>query len=89
VHKSQLALYLRWLDKHERQEGENSPLCLLLCAEKSDELVELLALDKAGIHVATYFTELPPIELLKEKLLQSIQLAKNRLRTKTESSTEY
>lgn len=88
-HKSQLELYLRWLDKHERQEGENSPLGLLLCAEKSDELVELLALDKAGIHVATYFTELPPIELLKEKLLQSIQLAKNRLRTKTESSTEY
>jgi RecB family endonuclease NucS len=71
-HKGQLELYLRWLDKYERQEGENQPIGLLLCSEKSDKMVELLELDKSGIHVATYLTELPPIELFKLKLEQSV-----------------
>lgn len=78
-HKSQLELYLRWLDKYERQEGENQPIGLLLCSEKNDEMIELLELDKSGIHVATYLTELPPIELLKAKLQQSIESAQKRL----------
>jgi len=82
-YKSQLELYLRWLNKHEKQEGENTPLGILLCAEKSDEMVELLELDKSGIHVATYFTELPPIEWLKAKLQKSIEEAQNRLQNKT------
>ena len=76
-YKSQLELYLRWLDKHEKQEGENTPLGILLCAEKSDEIVELLELDKSGIHVATYFTELPPLEWLKAKLHKSIEEARH------------
>jgi predicted nuclease of restriction endonuclease-like (RecB) superfamily len=83
-YKSQLELYLRWLDKHERQEGENTPLGILLCAEKSDELIELLELDKSGIHVATYLTELPPIDWLRAKLHKSIEEAQNRLNNKTE-----
>ena len=70
-------------DKHERQEGELSPLGLLLCAEKSDEIIELLELDKSGIHVATYLTELPPLEWLKAKLHKSIDEARNRLSDKT------
>src|SRR5690606_923975 len=78
-YKSQLELYLRWLDKHEKQEGENTPLGILLCAEKGDEMIELLELGKSGIHVATYLAELPPIEWLKEKLLQSIEQSKNKL----------
>ncbi len=82
-YKSQLELYLRWLNKHEKQEGENTPLGILLCAEKSNEMVELLELDKSGIHVATYFTELPPIEWLKAKLQKSIEEAQNRLQNKT------
>lgn len=81
-YKSQLELYLRWLNKHEKQEGENTPLGILLCAEKSDEMVELLELDKAGIHVATYLTELPPVEWLKAKLQKSIKEAQNRLQNK-------
>ena len=78
-HERQLELYLRWLDKYERQEGENQPIGLLLCSEKNDEMIELLELDKSGIHVATYLTELPPIELLKAKLHQSIETAQKRL----------
>lgn len=77
-------MYLRWLDKHERQEGENAPLGILLCAEKNEEIIELLELDKSGIHVATYLTELPSVEWLKAKLHKSIEHARNRLSNKTE-----
>ena len=81
-YKSQLELYLGWLNKYEKQEGENSPIGLLLCSEKSDEIIQLLELDKAGIHVSTYLTELPFMELFKEKLHQSIILARKKLATK-------
>lgn len=77
-YKSQLELYLRWLDKHERQEGEDTPLGILLCAEKREETIELLELDKAGIHVATYLTELPSKEWLKSKLQKSIEEARKK-----------
>ncbi len=87
-HKSQLELYLRWLDKYEKQEGENTPLGILLCTEKNDQIVELLELDKSGIHVATYLTELPPIEWLKAKLNKSIEESKNRLFPKREENNE-
>lgn len=30
-HKGQVELYLRWLDKYERVDGEGSPLALILC----------------------------------------------------------
>jgi predicted nuclease of restriction endonuclease-like (RecB) superfamily len=81
-HKAQMELYLRWLDKHERRDGENDPLGIILCAGKEQKLVELLELDKSGIHVAEYLTELPPRELLEKKLLTAIQLARHRLRSK-------
>lgn len=77
-YKGQLELYLRWLDKYERQEGENQPIGLLLCSEKSDKMVELLELDKSGIHVATYLTDLLPIEQFKQKLLQSVEVAQKQ-----------
>jgi predicted nuclease of restriction endonuclease-like (RecB) superfamily len=77
--KGQLELYLRWLEKHDSHAGEQRPLGLILCADKSSEHVELLQLDKSGIHVAQYLTELPPKELLEQKLHQSIQLARERL----------
>ena len=79
-YKSQLELYMRWLDKHERQEGENAPLGILLCAEKSEEIVELLEMNKAGIHVATYLTELPAKEWLKAKLHKSIEASRGKRR---------
>jgi predicted nuclease of restriction endonuclease-like (RecB) superfamily len=80
-HKGQVELYLRWLDKHERNEGEDSPIGIILCAEKSNETVELLELDKSGIHVAQYLTQMPPKEVLEEKLFKAIELAKSKLAT--------
>lgn len=78
-HKGQVELYLRWLNKYEKMEGEESPLALILCAEKSNETIELLELDNSGIHVAQYLTQMPPKELFEEKLHKAIQRAKMHL----------
>lgn len=75
-HKGQMEWYLRWLDKNERREGEEKPLGIILCAHKDEEDVEYLELDQAGIHIAQYFTELPPKELLEAKFRDAIASAK-------------
>ncbi len=78
-HKGQMELYLKWLNKHERQEGEDSPVGLILCAETSKEQVELLEMHKDGIMVAEYLTELPPKHQLEEKLHKAYLEAKEVL----------
>lgn len=75
----QMELYLRWLDKHERQPGEEAPLGIILCAGKKRETVEILDLDARGIHVAEYLTELPPRKILEERLHEAIASARSRL----------
>jgi predicted nuclease of restriction endonuclease-like (RecB) superfamily len=77
--KGQMELYLRWLEQHDTQPGEERPLGLILCADKAAEHVELLRLNDSGIRVAQYLTELPPKKLLEKKLHQAIQLARERL----------
>jgi predicted nuclease of restriction endonuclease-like (RecB) superfamily len=75
----QMEFYLRWLKKHEMRPGEDEPLGLILCAEKSDERIELFELAKRGIRVGEYLTELPPKKLLEQKLHDSVRLAQARL----------
>ena len=79
AHKGQMELYLRWLDRHERQPGEEAPIGLILCAESSHEQVELLQMHKDGITVAEYWTELPPKAELEQKLHQALLEARERL----------
>ncbi len=81
-HKGQMELYLKWLDRYEKEEGENHPIGLILCAEKSNEQIELLEMGKNGIMVAEYWTELPPRKELEAKLHKSILEAKLRLEQK-------
>jgi predicted nuclease of restriction endonuclease-like (RecB) superfamily len=78
-YKGQMELYLRWLAKHDRESDELPPLGIILCAGKKQEQIELLELDKSGIHVAEYLTVLPPKELLQAKLQESILAARRRL----------
>ena len=73
-----MELYLRWLEKYEMQPGEEPPIGLILCAGKAAEHIELLQLDKSGIRVADYLTELPARELLQRKLHEAVQLAQER-----------
>lgn len=75
-YKGQMELYLKWLSKYEKEEGENEPLGIILCADKKKEQIELLELEKSGIHVAQYLTVLPPKEILEAKLHQAIESAK-------------
>jgi predicted nuclease of restriction endonuclease-like (RecB) superfamily len=77
--KGQMELYLLWLEKHDTRPGEEPPLGLILCADKSEEHVELLQLDKSGIRVARYLLELPSRELLEKTLHNSIRRARERL----------
>jgi predicted nuclease of restriction endonuclease-like (RecB) superfamily len=75
----QVELYLRWLDRHERQPGEEPPLAIILCAGKKRETVEYLDLGRSGIHVAEYLTELPPRKVLQQRLHEAVAQARARL----------
>ena len=75
-YKGQMELYLRWLEANEMEPGEEKPLGLLLCTEGSEEQIKLLQLDKVGIRVAKYMTELPPQELLIKQIHKSLEIAR-------------
>ena len=77
--KGQMELYLNWLNKYERQEGEEAPIGLILCAETGTEQVELLNMQKDNIMVAEYWTNLPPKELLEQKLHKALIEVRERL----------
>ncbi len=77
--KGQMELYLRWLAKYEQKPGEDAPIGLILCAGKKKETIELLELEKSGIRVASYWTKVLPRDLLRRKLHEAIQHARNRL----------
>jgi len=61
------------------QQGEATPIGLILCTGKSQEHVELLQLQQSNIRVADYLTLLPSREVLQTKLHQSIELARAKL----------
>lgn len=77
--KGQMELYLNWLKRHDAEPDEAAPIGMILCAGKSAEHVELLEVEKNGIHVATYWTRLLPKKQLERKLRQAVQLARARL----------
>ena len=78
AHVGQMELYLRWLDKHERAPGEEAPIGLILCADADAEQVELLQLDAKSIRVSEYLTALPPLPLLRARLHQAIEHAREQ-----------
>jgi hypothetical protein len=88
AHKGQMELYLRWLDKYEKQAGEETPLGLILCAEGGHEQIELLQLENAGIKVAEYLTELPDRQLLKDKLHKELELKRQLFGNRKEDNNE-
>jgi predicted nuclease of restriction endonuclease-like (RecB) superfamily len=75
----QMRFYLKWLDRYERQEGENAPIGLILCTGASRDQIELMELDKEGIAVAEYWTQLPPNTELGKKINEIYEEAKERL----------
>jgi predicted nuclease of restriction endonuclease-like (RecB) superfamily len=75
-HEGQMLLYLRYLNKNERKEGEESPIGLILCSEGNTEHIEYLMLEDSDIKVAQYYTQLPDKKLLSEKLHKAIAIAR-------------
>ncbi|MBA4299695.1 Predicted nuclease of restriction endonuclease-like (RecB) superfamily, DUF1016 family [Algoriphagus alkaliphilus] len=88
AYKGQMELYLRWLDKFEKQASEETPLGLILCAEGGHEQIELLQLENAGIKVAEYLTELPDRQLLKDKLHKELELKRQLFDNRMEGENE-
>ncbi|UYM14057.1 PDDEXK nuclease domain-containing protein [Endozoicomonas euniceicola] len=83
-YKGQMELYLRWLDRYDRQHGEEPPIGVILCAGKKQKQIELLELDKSGIHLADYLTSMPSKELLEERFKQAVRNARKRIENKSE-----
>jgi predicted nuclease of restriction endonuclease-like (RecB) superfamily len=81
-YQGQMKLYLKWLNRYERQADENEPIGLILCAGDSREQIELLEMDKDGIMVAEYWTELPPKKELQEKIRKLLLEARERLESR-------
>lgn len=79
AHKGQLELYLRWLDKHEREPGEEAPIGLILCEKAGPEQIALLQLDRGDIRVAEYITAHLPPDLLQRRLQQAVRQGKEQL----------
>jgi len=79
AYMGQMLLYLKWLDKYERKEGEDAPIGIILCATANREKVELLEMDKAGISVAEYWTHLPPKAEFEARMKAIIAEARERL----------
>jgi predicted nuclease of restriction endonuclease-like (RecB) superfamily len=78
--KGQMELYLGWLNRYERKDGEEAPIGLILCAGKRQETIELLDLERSGIKVSSYWTEVLPRKEMERKLHDAVALARARLK---------
>jgi predicted nuclease of restriction endonuclease-like (RecB) superfamily len=79
AYKGQMELYLKWLDRYERQFGEEAPIGIILCTAANRGKIEMLEMDKAGIAVAEYWTHLPPKAEFERKIREILTEAKERL----------
>ena len=79
AYKGQMELFLAWLNEHEREEGEEAPIGIILCASANRKKVEMLKMDRAGIAVAEYWTELPPKAVFEQKIKDIMEEAQERL----------
>ncbi|MDO5664677.1 MAG: PDDEXK nuclease domain-containing protein [Bacteroidia bacterium] len=78
AYKGQMELYLNYLNRYEREEGENSPIGLILCAGKNPEHIELMHLKDSNIKVSEYLTILPKKELLLDRFHRAIEIAQHQ-----------
>lgn len=77
-YKGQMELYLGWLKQFEMMEGENPPIGIILCTEKSAHQIELLDMENSSIHIAEYWTELPPQDVFERKIREIVLHAQEK-----------
>jgi hypothetical protein len=78
-YKGQMEFSLKWLNRYERQDDENEPIGIILCTKASRNQIELMELDKSGIAVAEYWTNLPPKADFERKIKEILTEAQERL----------
>lgn len=78
-YQGQMNFYLKWLDRHDRQEGEKPPIGLILCTEARRDQIELLELHKDNIVVAEYWTALLPKAELQARIQEIYRAAQERI----------
>jgi predicted nuclease of restriction endonuclease-like (RecB) superfamily len=71
-YKGQMEFYLNYLKECETYEGENAPIGIILCTEKSNAQIQLMDLGNSGIHVAQYLSELPSSEVFERKIQEIV-----------------
>lgn len=79
AYKGQMELYLRWLDRYEREPGEEAPIGLILCERKSPQQIELLQLGAGDVRVAEYFTRHLPADRLEREIGRAVARAREQL----------
>jgi len=78
--------FLGLKDTYAEKDLEAAPMGIILCAGKSAEHVELLEVEKSGIHVAAYWTKTLPKDLLRKKLHQAVVTARANLEARTQEA---
>ena len=78
-YKGQMEFYLNYLKEYETFPGEEVPIGIILCTEKSQSQIQLMDLLSSGIHVAEYWTELPPREVFERKVQEIVSQAKENI----------
>ena len=71
-----LASANRWSVRQLRKEIDGMLYERTALSSKPEEQIELLQLDKSGIKVAQYMTELPPRDVLVQQIQKSLEVAK-------------
>ena len=71
-YKGQVELYLKYLDKYEKTEGEESPIAIILCSDTNKQIAKLLEMEKSNIHIAKYIDT----NLLEQKLVEATKNAR-------------
>lgn len=63
-----MQLYVNYYDRFEKTEDENPTIGILLCKDKSEQMVELTLSKDSNIYASKYELYLPDKKLLQEKL---------------------
>lgn len=75
----QMQMYVNYYTRELMNPGDNPPIGIILCADKSDTLVRYtLPLDNKQIHASKYLLYLPKEEDLKKEMDKQIELFEKR-----------
>lgn len=69
----QMQMYVNYYDRYEKSEDENPTIGILLCNEKSDNMVELTLPKDSNIYASKYELYLPDKKLLQNKLIEWLE----------------